>query len=160
MNVRLLLMNHHITLPLTTFLVVANLTSAAPPPDALVKALTAAIHAQCPEADIRVVNDELVAKHGTMMFSVHHRSMTGEVAKETREEEGPNFKGFLLRVSLHEGAYNGQAVVPQDLKQPYWTTHINAPATPDKKGYYWLSFASGSRLDPILKQAILDTLPK
>ena len=95
-----------------------------------------------------------------MMFTVHGRSMTGEVSRETYEEEGPNYKGFLLRVSLHEGVYSGQAAVPQTLQGPYYPTFIDAAATPDGKKYHSVSFSYGSRLEPKLKQAIMDTIPK
>ncbi len=139
---------------------VASVGSAAPPPDALVKSLTATIRKHCPDADIEVNSQAFVAKSGTMKFTVHARSKSGEIFARTHEEEGPNFKGFLLRISQETGPYQGAAVVPQTLQGPYYQTLIDASPTPTGEGYYWVTFAYGSRLDADLKQALLDAIPR
>lgn len=143
-------------------IVMATVTrgNAAPPPEALVRSLTAVIHKHCPEAETTVTDEGVIAKSGTMKFIVHARSKTGEIFSRTHEEEGPNFKGFLLRISMHEGPYQGAAAVPQTLQGPYYSTFIDAPATENGNGYYWVSFAYGSRLDAGLKQAILEAIPR
>jgi hypothetical protein len=129
-----------------------------PPPDQLVKTLMVIIREHCPDATI-TTNDIFTAKHGTMMFTLHGGLMTGEISPKTYQEEGPNFKGFLLTVGVEKGRYGGQAVVPQELRRPYFSTYISAPATEDGKNHYWIRFSYGGLLDPKLKQAIFAALP-
>jgi hypothetical protein len=57
----------------------------------------------------------------------HARGKAGEVYERTYQQEGPNWKGFLLRVELHEGKYAGAAVIPQTLQGPYFQTFIDGP---------------------------------
>ena len=85
--------------------------------------------------------------------------MTGEFSPKTYQQEGPNFRGFLLTVTVQKGRYEGQAVVPQELHGPYFPTYISAPMTEDGKNHYWITFSYGGRLDPKLKQAIFAALP-
>ena len=110
-------------------------------------------------ATLEIEGNELVAKHGTMEFTIHGRSKTGEISPRTHRREGPNFMGFVLRLSVGEGRYAGAAVVPQPLRGPYFPTYIDAIPTPDAKGYYWVSFSYGSRVDEELKKAIFAALP-
>jgi hypothetical protein len=132
-----------------------------PLPDDLVKSLSATIKENCPEAEITIgEGGAFTAKHGTMMFTVHSTSKTGEVYPQTFQKEGPNFKGFILTVSLQEGRYEGAAVVPQTLQGPYFPTYIDGPATDDGRKHYWVTFSYGSRLDAKTKNAILNSIPK
>ena len=149
-----------------TLLLIATLLSSfltpcwgEPPPDELVKKLTAVIREHCPDAAIETTNGVFVAKHGTMMFTLHGGSKTGEFSPKTHEREGPNFKGFRLTVTVEKGRYGGAAVVPQELQGPYFPTYISAPGTEDGENHYWIMFSYGSRLDPKLKQAIFAALP-
>ena len=120
--------------------------------------MTEAIRKHCPDATIETTKEGFVAKSGTMKFTVHARSKSGEIFPKTHEEEGPNFKGFVLHVSLHDGKYMGAAVAPQTIQGPYYPTEFSAPAAGDK--HYLVHFSYGSRLDPDLKKAIQDVLPK
>jgi len=146
---------------LATFaaLVAASGLSAEPPSDELVQKLTEMIRKHCPEAKIEVTKQEFVAKSGTMMFTLHGRSKAGEVSPVTYQQEGPNFKGFMLRVSVNEGKYQGAAVVPQTLQGPYFPTFIDAPPVEKENKHYWVGFSYGSRLDPDLKKAIFEAIP-
>jgi hypothetical protein len=133
---------------------------ADPPPAELVGKLTAVVREHCPDAQIALTNGLFTAKSGTMIFKLHPRQMTGEILTNTFQEEGPNYKGFVLTVGVENGAYQGQAVVPQELHGPYYPTFLAAPPTEDGTNHYWITFSYGSRLDPKLKQAVLDVLPK
>lgn len=113
-----------------------------------------------PNARIAQDNGNFVAKHGTMVFTVHQRWKTGEVRKETAQVEGPNFKGFLLSISVQNGKYEGAARVPQTLRRPYWQTYIDRPPTEDAKGHYVINFSYGSRLDREFMKALFEALPK
>ncbi len=90
----------------------------------LVKTLTETIRKHCPDATIEATKTEFVAKSGTMMFTLHSKSKSGEVSPNTYQEEGPNFKGFMLRVALNDGKYQGAAVVPQTLQGPYFQVQV------------------------------------
>ena len=131
-----------------------------PPSKELVKKLTETIRKHCPDAKFEVTTESFIAKHGTMMFTVHGHSMGGEVDEKTHQQEGPNFKGFLLKVSLEDGLYAGQAGAPQTLREPYWQRFFDVPSTDDGKQYHRINFSYGSSLDPKLKQAIFDAIPK
>ena len=113
-----------------------------------------------PDAQVTRDDGGLTAKHGTMLFTVHRELMTGEILEKTHQVEGPNFRGFLLTVSRRNGKYDGQAIVPQTLREPYWRTFIDAPATEDGKGHYVVHFSYGSRLDPEFTKALFEVLPK
>jgi hypothetical protein len=133
---------------------------AEPPPDELVQKLTMAIRQHCPDAKIAVTKTEFVAKFETMMFTLHRRGKGGDVFPDTYQDEGPKAKGFILRVTLNDGTYQGAAVVPQTLREPYFSTYIDASAAKQKDKHYFISFSYGSRLDKNLKQAIFEAIPK
>lgn len=130
----------------------------APLPEALANTLKAAIQKECPDAKFEVAGDSFIAKHKTMLFTVHDRLMTGEIRSQTRQQEGPNYKGFLLQVTLQPGRETPQALTPQTIREPYWSTYINNPPTSDGKDHYWVSFSYGGRLDQKLKAAILEAI--
>src|SRR5439155_23836766 len=114
----------------------------------------------CPDAKIEVTKQEFVAKVDTMMFTLHRRGKAGEVFPDTYQEEGPNWKGFILRVTLREGTYGGAAAVPQILQEPYFATYIDAKAVKKNDAkHYFVRFSYGSRLDQDLKKAISETIP-
>jgi hypothetical protein len=133
---------------------------AALPPDELVKKITAAIHEHCPDAATQLTNGLYVAKNGTILFTLHRHQMTGEILAEKYQQEGPNFKGFVLTIGIEPGRYSGQAAVPQELHGPYFPTFITAPPAEDGTNHYWITFSYGSGLDPELKKAIFGALPK
>ena len=130
------------------------------PSEEMVKKLSEAILKHCPDAKIEVTKDAFVAKDGTMMLTLHRRGKAGEVYRETYSEEGPNHKGFLLRVSLNGGAYSGAAAIPQTFQEPYFQRFFTATPTDGGKKHFLIDFSYGSRLDPELKQAILEAIPK
>lgn len=134
--------------------------ASEPLPEPLVKRLTETIRAHCPEAVFKTEDGMFVAQHGTMLFTLHRRLRTGEVNPATYQEEGPNFKGFLLKMRLEKGLYDGPALVPQEVPGPYYPTFLNCPVTPDGQHHFWINFSYGCQLDPKLKQAVLDALPK
>jgi hypothetical protein len=141
-------------------LAIAQGSRAAPPPEDMVKKLTETVRKHCPEATIEVTKEGFTAKQGTIVYTLHNRSKTGEVYPQTYQQEGPNFKGFQLSVSLQPGKYLGAAVVPQTLQGPYFPTFLDAVSVEGGKRHYEVRFSYGSRLDPELMKAIFDVLPK
>ena len=130
------------------------------PPDELVKKLTSVIREYCPDATTEVTDQAFIAKYGTMLFTVHDEQMDGNILPKPRQVEGPNYKGFLLDIRMQKGPYDGQLGVPQVLHKPYWSTFFDGPSSEDGKNCSWINFSYGSQLDPKLKQAIMDALPK
>ncbi len=133
---------------------------SAPISDLLTKKLTVAIREHCPEAQIEVTEKTFTAKFETMMFTIHNRNKGGVFSSSTSQEEGPNYKGFILTVSRANGEYWGATATPQTIKGPYFSTYVDAPQTEDSKDYYWVQFSYGSGVDEKLKAAILEALPK
>ena len=133
---------------------------AAPPSDEVVEKVTAAIRKHCPDATVQTTKQHFVAKFGTMTYTLHARGKAGEVFERTYQEEGPNWKGFVLTITLNEGNYEGAAAIPQTLQGPYFTTFIDATNLKGDRKHHFVCFAHGSRLDPDLKKAIMDSIPK
>lgn len=141
---------------LVAVLALASSVMAGGPPDDFVQKTIDVIRKQCPQAAVDVRKNGFAAKYGTMQYTLHSVAMTGEVSKQTYQEEGPDYKGFMLDVSLLDGLYQGQAAVPQTLRGPYFATYLNA--MPAGAKHYEIRFSYGSRLDPELKKAIFAAL--
>jgi hypothetical protein len=139
---------------------IASVGRPEPPPDELVNRLTAVIRKECPDAEFEVADNTFTAKHGTMMFTLHNKSMTGAISSRTHQKEGPNYKGFILKVTLEQGRRVNQVVTSQTLRGPYFPTYIDDPPTPDGKNQYWVTFSYGSRLDKKLKTAIEEAISR
>jgi hypothetical protein len=134
----------------------ASITSIAE----LDQLLTPLIRYYFPGAKIQVSTTKYAAKHGTMDFTVHARSMDGEVLRNTYVEEGPNYRGFTLQIGLNEGPYQGQAGIPQNLHEIYWTTFLDAAPVSGHDKHLMTQFSFGSRLNEDFKEAVLNALPK
>jgi hypothetical protein len=135
-------------------------TAGEPPPAAVVERLSEVIRRHCPEVRISADKEKFVAKHATMIFTLHNRSKTGEISQHTYQAEGPNHKGFIVTVWRDEGPYEGAAVMPQTMEEPYYSTFIDAVPTEDRRGHLRVGFSYGRRIDENLKQAIRAALPK
>lgn len=118
------------------------------------------VHQHYPAAQIAQDNGNFTAKHGTMTFAIHRRSKTGEILQQTTQVEGPNDKGFMFSMSVQDGSYEGQAVVPQTLRNVYWQTYVDRAPTEDGNGHYVISFSFGSRIDSDFMKALFKALPK
>lgn len=137
------------------------LTAAGTPAEQLElnKKVTKIVLEHFPKAAVVVDHGNLVAKQGTMIFTVHRRSKTGKVGEKTDQVEGPNYQGFILSISVQDGQYHGAAVVPQTLQRPYWKTYIDRPATKDGKSHFVINFSYGARLNREFISALLEALP-
>ena len=130
-----------------------------PLPKELFEKLSAVIREHCPEAAIEATENAFSAKDGTMIFTEHGRAKTGRVLHGTYQKEGPNYKGFLLTITVRKDGYRGPLHVPQELNGVYFPTCFNVTQAPAGIGYYWIHFSYGKSLDPKLKQSIFDALP-
>lgn len=77
---------------------------------------------------ISMEKDRLVVRRRTQEFLVHASYKTGQISEDTRREEGPGHRGFLLRISVQEGAWAARSplVLPQTIRLPYWKLHIGS----------------------------------
>ena len=91
--------------------------------------------------------ESLVITYLPQTFKVHSVSMTGEVSAEAHDEQGPSFKGFVLRVYTQAKGEVNQAVTPQTIHRPYWLTDLNVtPLGKSDKQIYW-ALSYGGRTD-------------
>jgi hypothetical protein len=93
-----------------------------------------------------VHSPSLTVKYRTRTFMVHGGSKTGAFSEELREEEGPDLRGFLLRVHAQDKGTVNQAEVPQTIRRPYWHTDLDvtAVAGTDRQLYWALSYVAGT----------------
>ena len=110
----------------------------------------------CPSASLKLSDNtgEIVADYHSRDFQVYTIFKNGKIADQPHSERGPEYDGFLLRVTWQPGEYHGAAEIPQDVRKPYWTTYINAVPVPGKQGYLWIQLSYGARTD----REILKTL--
>ena len=130
---------------------------AAPPPAlrAVETRLRELLKKELQDAKVEADDAGLTARFDTQAFTVHNRDMLGRIAKETHAEEGPNNKGILLTLTTEQGkTYQGQAEVPQTLREPYWHTYINAYPLAEGDQHLWLVLAYGGRVDEKLVEKI------
>lgn len=144
---------------LAALLIATDEMRADPPAEELVEAVTAAITKHSPDAQFAVNRDGFTAKAETMMLTVHRRGKGGEIFPQTDQYEGPSHKGFMLHIASHSGPYQGAAVTPQTLQEPYFQTYIDSPPA-GKDGHYFIHLSYGSRLNPELKKAIFEAIPR
>ena len=124
---------------------------------ALSKRLRQILKGLAPQATLRLKGHTLVAKCRARMFSVHTIYKDGRIDPIPHGELGPEHKGFLLNAWLELAGTPRAADVPQDLRRPYWSTHINAYGI-SKATTLRLSLSYGSHTDRTLlkklKQAV------
>lgn len=108
------------------------------------------------QADVRGTGtgNSLTYAYQTQKFMVHSISMTGSISEKAHEEQGPGYRGFLMTITQHKGIYQEQALIPQGLKRPYWTTYLNAYPINANSEYIRLNLSYGSRTDRKLLEKI------
>lgn len=102
-----------------------------------------------PPADLRFTNQgtTLVATYLPQTFKIHGTTMSGAIDLEAHDEVGPSYKGFVLQVHLQKLGEINQAVTPQTIRRPYWSTDLDVtPLAGTKHQIYW-ALSYGSRTD-------------
>ena len=120
--------------------------------------LGSVLAAYYPGAEIQRSEREYVASYDTQRFTVHSRDKMGRLSEQTTEVEGPNNAGFLLRLTLKPGAYQGAAVVPQTLRRPYWETWIHAIEDESGASYLSVSLDYGQNVSDEFLSRIIATI--
>lgn len=123
-------------------------------------ALAPVLEALDPEPEILFSNQgkSLEVRYRTQVYKIHPRSMSGEVSPQVVEVMGPGFKGFVLKVHLQEKGTLNQAVTPQQLREPYWVTHLQVTHLADSNHQIYWALSSGSRTDPKLLTKLRNVL--
>lgn len=94
-----------------------------------------------------------VYRYRTQTLKLHTVDKTGAISDAAHDEESPEAGGILLKVSLEDGTYQGAAVIPQEVREPYCSTFINAYPVSGGK-HILLNLSYGSRADKKLIEAI------
>jgi len=94
--------------------------------DATEKRLRQAVHGLLPRVTVRLEGHILTAEQRTRTFMVYAVQKTGEIARTPDSTLGPEHDGFLLKTWVGEAGARAADGGPQDLRKPYWTTHLNA----------------------------------
>ena len=118
--------------------------------DRLAVRLKAVLARACPGATVGFEDGGLVARHQTQVFQVHGMMRYGEFDAKPHAERGPNYRGFQLKLNLHDGPVVSAAVIPQDLRRRYWTTFIDAAILPGTGQHARINLDYGARTDPKL----------
>lgn len=114
----------------------------------------------CPSARVRYNEEDrqITVEDRTRDFQVYSVFKDGRVAEQLHVECGPKHDGFLLQVTLQPGRYQGAAVIPQDIRHPYWTTYVNAIESLDKTSHLHVRLSYGSRTDRDLLAQLKEAL--
>jgi hypothetical protein len=118
----------------------------------------------CPDATVAIARDkedELVVQYRTQKFTVHGTDRLGNYNEKPHEKLGPNRRGFLLRVTVQKGSYDGPLAIPQEFSEPYWKTFL--AEHPIRGGaadmeYLWVRLSHGAGADEQLLAKIKKTV--
>jgi len=101
-------------------------------------------------------SSSLIISYRKRKFMVHPSLMTGERSEKAIEMDGPDYRGFILRLFLEPAGTINQAETPQTLIEPYWKTYLDVSIIKDTdKQFYW-SLSYGNRTS----KALIDSLIK
>lgn len=78
------------------------------------------------DSTLQLQGGELLGEFHCDNFAVHGSEWDGKIASWFTTRRGPNHDGFLLRVSIREGRYEGRDMMPRTEREPYWTTWHDA----------------------------------
>jgi len=114
-----------------------------------------------PKAIIELKNENtLIISYRKRKFTIHGTSMIGKHSDKPYETDGPDYKGFILTLYVQTTGTINQAITPQILKRPYWSTYLNVtPIRSTKKQFFW-SLSYGRRTDKKLLEKIKKAILK
>ena len=91
-------------------------------------------------------------QHETQEFMVHNINMIGQISKNAHKATGPSYKGAIFRINILDQDAAIQAVTPQTLRKPYWSSYINHLKFDGYSLFY--SFEYGTRTDKKLFNSV------
>lgn len=105
-----------------------------------------------PKATSHLLKDKIHFEHDTRVFIVHEAYKTGEW-QDPWEERGPKPGGIHCDLTLHQGRYEGAAVVPQTFDKRYFRVLLLAPYSPKRDAHLVVHLAYPRDVNPeFLKQ--------
>lgn len=115
-----------------------------------------------PEDSKLIVNDSkgFAIHYKTREFMVHNVNIVGQISEKAKKVTGPSYQGMIFRVNMLRQNAVIQAVTPQSLRKPYWTSYINHLNFEGYSLFYAIEY--GSRSDRKLIHTIttkLNSLP-
>jgi len=96
--------------------------------------------------------------YNTRKFMVHNTDKLGHHSEKAHETVGPRYDGLIVKVTVQDGRYFGAAIIPLNLRRPYWTTFVNAYPIAKGKQHLHVNISYGSRTDRELIKRIKDML--
>jgi hypothetical protein len=112
--------------------------------DAVEKALRPLIEKLDPKPEVTRSNEgqKLEVAYKAQIYKVHGRLKSGEFSKETRDELGPSYEGFILRAHVQDAGWVNPLATPQTIRQPYWQTDLDVTrlAGTQKQIFWSLSY--------------------
>jgi hypothetical protein len=100
----------------------------------------------------------LIISYQTRKYLVYDVNMTGRYTEQATEQEGPDYKGFILSLNIQSGDTINQAVVPQTLRRPYWYTYLDITKIKNMdKQFYW-SLSYGNATDKKIIDSLIKTI--
>jgi len=113
-----------------------------------------------PKADFATKPNFLQISENVMTYMIHTVDKTGSISEKAHEENGPKHNGFLLRIQVVEGIYQGAADLPQTLKGPYWDSEVFIVNLMKRKAYLHVKFSFGKQISKEFVEKIIEIIKK
>lgn len=137
------------------------------PLDSVAAGLTRIGEGMKPVASVVQDGRAVTLSFNTRTFMVHSSDKLGHRSAKAHQSVGPRYDGLIVKVTQQEGRYFGAAVIPQNLRRPYWTTYVNAYPIAQGRQHLHVNIEYGNRTDrKVIKQvkalleSIIDDDPK
>lgn len=101
----------------------------------------------------------LLMRYRTREYQVYRSNKAGHLGKELVPTEGPDDEGILLlRIHVQSKGEVNQAVVPQTIQEPYWSTLLNVHPVADSQKQIYVAMSSRGRTDKELVKSVIKLL--
>lgn len=99
--------------------------------------------------------DRLIMRYQTREYQVYTSNMAGQLSRELVKCEGPDDEGVLLTIYVQPKGEVNQAMVPQTIQEPYWSTFLNVYPVVESDKQIYIALASRPRTPKTLIQTII-----
>ena len=129
--------------------------------NAIKRELMACVKELSPEPTIKFRDERLEYSYKAKEYVLHTRSKSRQTTQNTFSEVGPSPEGFVLTLSIDTKDHPiYQAVVPQTIKEEYWSVFINEYPVKDSPFVVFLSYKYGEKMKMELLADIINTVKK
>ncbi len=137
----------HIALLASSLLVALPAAAKGSPLDNVAEGLSKIAEGLKPVASVIQDGRAVTLSFNTRTFMVHSSDRLGHRSKEAHETVGPRYDGLIVQITVQDGRYFGAALIPQNLRRPYWTTFVNAYPITKGKQHLHVNISYGNRTD-------------